>query len=208
MQPGTGFIRNTDCGVESAQVFVSEDYGVRDNKFSILPSTFSNYCWCSVASQRPSNWETATQSFRLYPLRRTLAQNSAPGVINEKRLLFTLTNEYRGISWSLKLDFTLNPLFISIEMNCDGVHHKRSGFHFIQYKKEYCGSDYKSVDEGCSEVMLVSPIKHSPLYTATFWETLLSTVVTMLLSLYISLHGFILESIASRVAPRFWLSST
>ena len=117
--------------------------------------------------------------------------------------MFTLPNEYRGISWSLELDFTLNPLFISIEMNCDGVHHKHSGFHFIQYKKEYCGSDYKSVDEGCSEVMLVSPIKHSPLYTATFWETLLSTVVTMLLSLYISLHGFILESIASRVAPRF-----
>ena len=64
---GTGFIKNTDCGVESAQVFVSEDYGVRDNKFSILLSTYSCYCWCSVASQRPSNWETATQSFRLYP---------------------------------------------------------------------------------------------------------------------------------------------
>ena len=96
---GTGFIKNTDCGVESAQVFVSEDYGVRDNKFSILLSTYSCYCWCSVASQRPSNWETATQSFRLYPLQRTLVQNSAPGVINEKRLLFTLNNECRGISW-------------------------------------------------------------------------------------------------------------
>ena len=87
---GTGFIKNTDCGVESAQVFVSEDYGVRDNKFSILPSTYSCYCWCSVASQRPSNWETATQSFRLYPLRRTLAQNFAPGVINEKKVVVHL----------------------------------------------------------------------------------------------------------------------
>ena len=49
----------------------------------------------------------------------------APGVVS-KRLLFTLANEYRGISWSLELDFTLHPLFISNEMICDGVHHKHS----------------------------------------------------------------------------------
>ena len=118
----------------------------------------------------------ATKTIPLVTPAKNTGARLAPGVVS-KRLLFTLPNEYRGISWSLELDFTLHPLFISIEMICDGVHHKHSGFHFVRHEKEYRQSDYKSVDEGCSEVALVSPPKHSTLHGNIFgrhsWAKLL-----------------------------------
>ena len=115
----------TDCGVESAQVFVSDDFCVWEaaNFLYYIPPSVIVGVLLSVNDQvieRP-----ATKTIPLVTPAKNTGARLAPGVVS-KRLLFTLPNEYRGISWSLELDFTLQPLFISIEMICDGVHHKHS----------------------------------------------------------------------------------